>query len=119
MRMLLSLAMLLLHGTAAFAQAPVPKGQVPQISLASAVEKDGQVIIEVFELRDVMRMKVEKGGDVFIEKRYWSALTTGILGKGIRAYRPDGTPAEPQEVLKVGAHGLILPAARLPCRSAA
>jgi hypothetical protein len=31
MRMLLSLAMLLLLGTAAFAQAPVPKGEVPQL----------------------------------------------------------------------------------------
>jgi hypothetical protein len=45
----LSLAMLSLVGTAAFAQAPVPKGEAPRIGLASAVEKDGKVIIEVFE----------------------------------------------------------------------
>jgi hypothetical protein len=99
MRMLLSLVMLLLIRPTAFAQAPVPKGVVPQIGLASAVEKDGKVIIEVFELREVMRMKMEKGGDVFIEKRHWLALTTGTLGKDIRAYRPDGKPAAPKAVL--------------------
>jgi hypothetical protein len=105
MRMPLSLAMLSLVGTAAFAQAPVPKGEAPRIGLASAVEKDGKVIIEVFELREVMRMKLAKGGDVFIEKRHWSALTTGTLGKDIRAYRPDGKPAAPREVL----HALAKP----------
>jgi hypothetical protein len=97
MRMLLSLAMLSLLGTAAFAQAPVPKGAAPRIGLASAVEKDGKVIIEVFELREVMRMKMPKGGDVFIEKRHWLALTTGTL-EDIRAYRPDGKRALPREV---------------------
>jgi hypothetical protein len=99
MRMLRPLAILLLLGTAAFAQAPVPTGKAPQIGLASAAEKDAKVIIEVFELREVMRMKMEKGGDVFIEKRHWSVLTTGTLGKDIRAYRPNGKPAAPQEVL--------------------
>ena len=99
MRMPLSLAMLSLLGTAAFAQAPVPAGEAPRIGLASAVEKDGKVIIEVFELREVMRMKIPDRGDVFIEKRHWLALTTGTLGKDIRAYRPDGKPATPREVL--------------------
>lgn len=99
MRILLSLAMLLLLRIAAFTQAPVPKGEVPRIGLASAVEKDGKILIEVFELREVMGMKMEKGGDVFIEKRNWSRLTTGTLGKDIRAYRPDGKPAAPKEVL--------------------
>ena len=99
MRMLLSLAMLSLLGTAAFAQAPVPKGEAPRIGLAAAVEKDGKVIIEVFELRETMRMKMPKGGDVFIERRHWLALTAGTLGKDIRAYRPDGRPAAPREVL--------------------
>lgn len=99
MRMLLTFAMLFLLSTAAFAQAPVPKGEAPRIGLASAVEKDGKVIIEIFEVREVMRMKMPKGGDVFIEKRHWSALTTGTLGKDIRAYRPDGKPAAPKEVL--------------------
>ena len=94
-----SLAVLLLLGGAALAQAPVPKGKSPQIGLASAVEKDGKVIIEVFELREVMRMKMENAGDVFIEKRHWLALTTGTLGKDIRAYRPDGQPAAAKEVL--------------------
>ena len=101
MRMLLSFAMLPLLGTAVFAQAPVPKGEAPRVGLASAVEdKDGKVVIEVFELREVMRMKMPKGGDVFIENRHWMALTTGTLGKDIRAYRPDGKRATPQEVLK-------------------
>ena len=99
MRMLLSLAMLSLLSRAAFAQAPVPKGEAPRIGLASAVEKDGKVIIEVFELRETMRMKMPQGGDVFIEKRNWLSLTTGTLGKEIRAYRPDGKPAAPKEVL--------------------
>jgi hypothetical protein len=99
MRMLLALALLLLLSTAAFAQAPVPQGVRPQIGLASAVEKDGKVTIEVFELREVIRMKLEGRGDVFLEKRHWSVLTTGTLGKDIRAYRPDGKPAAPREVL--------------------
>ena len=99
MRMLLSLAILLLLCTNTFAQAPVPTGEAPRIGLALAVEKDGKVSIEVFELREVMRMKVAKGGDVFIQKRHWSELTTGSLGKDIRAYRPDGKLAAPQEVL--------------------
>jgi hypothetical protein len=99
MRLLLSLALLPLLGTAAFAQAAVPKGEPPRIGLASAVEKDGKVIIEVFELRETMRMKMPKGADVFIEKRNWSWLATGTLGKEIRAYRPDGKPAAPKEVL--------------------
>ena len=99
MRMVLSFATLVLLGTAVFAQAPVPKGEAPHFGLATAVEKDGKVIIEVFELREVMRMKLEKGGDVFIEKRHWLLLTTGTLGKDMRAYRPDGKPAAAQEVL--------------------
>lgn len=99
MRMLCSLAMLSLVATAACAQAPVPKGEMPRFGLASAVEKDGKVVIEVLELREVMRIKMPNGGDVFIEERHWSALTTGTLGEDIRAYRPDGKPATPREVL--------------------
>jgi hypothetical protein len=99
MRILLSLAMLSLLRTAAFAQAPVPKGEAPRIGLASAVEKDGKVLIEIFELRETMRMKMPKGGDSFILKRNWLTLTTGTLGQEIRAYRPDGKPATPREVL--------------------
>src|SRR5262249_34785234 len=78
---------------------PTPKGNAPQFGLASAVEKDGKVTIEVFELREVMGMKMPKGGDAFIEKRNWLTLTTGTLGKDIRAYRPDGKQAEPREVV--------------------
>jgi hypothetical protein len=99
MRTLLALATLSLFGTAAFAQAPVPKGDAPRIGLASAVEKDGKIVIEVFELREVMRMKVPNGGDVFIEKRHWLPLTTGTLGNDIRAYRHDGKQAGPREIL--------------------
>jgi hypothetical protein len=97
MRTFLSLAMLFGMTMASFAQ--VPSGAAPKIGLASAVEKDGKVVIEVFELREVMRMKVPKGGDVFIEKRHWVQLTTGTLGKDIRAYRPDGKQATSKEVL--------------------
>jgi hypothetical protein len=93
------LVLLLTSATGAQDKPPTPKGNPPRFGLASAVEKDGKVTIEVFELREVMRMKMPKGGDVFIEKRHWSALTTGTLGKDIRAYRPDGKPAAPQEVL--------------------
>jgi hypothetical protein len=99
MRIFLSLALLLSLGAAGFAQAPVPRGQPPQFGLASAVEKDGKVSIVVFELREVIRMKVGNGGDVFIQKRHWSLLTTGTLGKDVRAYRPDGKLAAAQEVL--------------------
>jgi hypothetical protein len=59
--------MLSLVGTTPLAQLPVPKGEAPRIGLGSAVEKDGKVFIEVFDLRELMRMKVAKGGDVFIE----------------------------------------------------
>ena len=99
MRMCLSLAMLMLFGVAAFGQAPTPKGKAPEFGLASAVEKDGKITIEVFELLEPMRMKVPKGGDVFIEKKNWLILKTGTLGKEIRAYRTDGKPASPREVL--------------------
>jgi hypothetical protein len=53
----------------------------------------------IYELREVIRMKLPKGGDVFVEKRHWSELATGVLGKDIRAYRTDGKVATPQEVL--------------------
>lgn len=99
MRVLLSVAASLLLGTAAFAQAPTPEGVVPRIGLAAAALKDGKVVIDVYELRHVMRMKMEKAGDVFIEKRHWLSLTAGALGKDIRAYRSDGKPATPKEVL--------------------
>ena len=101
MRVLLCplLVLLLTSATGAQAEPPTPKGNPPQFGLASAAEKDGKVVIELFELREVMRMKMPKGGDVFIEKRHWLALTTGTLGKDIRAYRPDGRPAAPREVL--------------------
>src|SRR5436190_2573540 len=98
MRMLVSLTPLVLFGTAALGQPPVPKGQVPQLGVASAVEKDGKVIIEVYELREVIRMKVPKGGDVFVEKRHWSPLTTCALGTYSRIYRLDGKIAGRQEV---------------------
>jgi hypothetical protein len=75
-----------------------PKGRPPQFGLASAAEKDGKVTIEVSELRHVARVKMD-GFDVFIEKDHWLPLTTGVLGKDIRAYRPDGKPAGPKEVL--------------------
>lgn len=99
MRMLYSLTLLwLLHGVV-LAQAPVPKGQLPQIGLASAVEKDGKVLIEVSELREVIRVKMPNGGDVFLEERHWLTLTSGTLGEDIRAYRPDGKLATTREVL--------------------
>ena len=105
MRMIYSLTMLLLLATSARAQFVVPKGETPRIGLASAVEKDGKVIIDVLELREVMRIKMPNGGDVFIEERHWSGLTTGTLGEDIRAYRTDGKPASPREVL----HALAKP----------
>jgi hypothetical protein len=100
MRMLISLALLSLPGTAAFPQASVPRGEVPRIGLASAVAKDGKVWIEVFELREVMGIKREGVGDVFIEQRHWLTLTKGTLGNDIRAYRSDGKRATAEEVLK-------------------
>jgi hypothetical protein len=93
------LVLLLASATGARDEPPTPKGNAPQFGLASAVEKDGKVTIEVFELREVMGMKMPKGGDAFIEKRNWLTLTTGTLGKDIRAYRPDGKQAGPREVL--------------------
>ena len=99
MRVLYSLMVLWIVSPFALAQAPVPKGQVPQIGLASAVEKDGKVAIEVSELREVVRVKMPNGGDVFLEERHWQPITTGTLGEDIRAYKPDGKPATTREVL--------------------
>lgn len=98
MRTLYSLTLLWLLNGVVLAQAPVPKGQVPQIGLASAVEKDGKVVVEVSELREVVRVKMPNGGDVFLEQRHWLTLTTGTLGDDIRAYRPDGKRATAEEV---------------------
>jgi hypothetical protein len=47
MRLLYSLAMLSFLGTGVCAESPVPKGGAPRIGLASAVQKDGKVMIEV------------------------------------------------------------------------
>src|SRR5262245_10670555 len=99
MRTVLSLTFFVLCVTTALAQAPIPKGRVPMIGLASAVEKDGKVIIEVLELREVMRMQIPQRGGVFIEKVHSLQLKTGALGTDIRAYRLDGKLAERQEVL--------------------
>jgi hypothetical protein len=100
MRLLAAFAMALFLTTLSSAQDPVPKGPAPQFGLASAAMKDGKVTIELFELREVIRMKTGNGVDVFVEKRNWQELTTGALGKDIRAYRPDGKVATAQEVLK-------------------
>ena len=100
MRNSLSLAIVLVLGSVASAQAPVPTGQAPRFGLATATEKDGKVRIEVFELREIMRVKPAAAGDVFVEQRHWAPLTTGTLGKDIRAYRPDGKLAASEDVLK-------------------
>jgi hypothetical protein len=77
-----------------------PEGIAPKFGIALATLKDGTVIIDISELREVMRMKLEGRGDVFIEKRHWLPLTAGVLGKDIRAYRPDGKIADAKDVLK-------------------
>jgi hypothetical protein len=79
-------------------QPPTPKGTLPQFGLASAVDKDGQVTIDVSELRGVARIKMD-GFDVFVQRDHWAPLITGVLAKDIRAYRIDGKPAQPREVL--------------------
>ena len=72
-----------------------PKGPPPQFGLARAVEKDGKVTIEVSEFRDVVGIKLEKNV-VFVQENHWSPLTTGPLGKDLRAYRLDGKPDGPR-----------------------
>jgi hypothetical protein len=67
---------------------------------AFACTQSRNFAVEVFELRHVIRMKVANGGDVFIQTLHSSLLTTGVVSKDIRAYRPDGKPADPQEVLR-------------------
>ena len=105
MRIPLSLATVLALGSAASAQAPIPAGPAPKFGFATASEKDGTVTIEIFELRETMRMKIPNAGDVFIEKRNWLPWTKGALGKDIRAYRPDGKSATADEVLKALSRG--------------
>ena len=99
MRMLSCCALVVFQGAVLFAQAPVPQGERPQVGLALAREQDGEVRIEVFELRDIARVKMPVGGDVFIEQRHWLELTKGTLGKDIRAYKPDGTLTGRTELL--------------------
>ncbi|HEX3313952.1 MAG TPA: hypothetical protein VHR72_03620 [Gemmataceae bacterium] len=100
MRAILSLMVLAPLLSVASAQDPVPAGAAPKFGLASASEKEGKVRIDVFEMREVIRVKMPNAGDVFLEQRHWLPLTTGTLGKDIRAYRPDGKQATPDEVLK-------------------
>jgi hypothetical protein len=77
-----------------------PKGVAPLFGLASAVEKDGKVVVELLEARrDVARIPV-MDHDEFVEIAHWVPLATAALDKGIRAYRLDGKPADPKEVLR-------------------
>ncbi len=78
---------------------PPPKGVKPSFGLASAVEKDGKVVIELLEARDLVGIPVMDHIE-FIEMPNWLPLATATLGKDIRAYRLDGKPADPKEVLK-------------------
>lgn len=99
MRTSLIVLLLTLLEAIASAQAPVPSGESPRVGLASAVEKDGKVVIEISELREVIRVQMPNGGDVFLEQRHWLPLKTGTLGQDIRAYRSDGKPASRAQVL--------------------
>lgn len=100
MRMLFFSALVLVLAAEGVAQPPIPKGETPRVGYAAAVEKDGKVIVEVFELREVKRIRMPDSGDVFLEERHWSPLTTGSIGREIRAYRSDGKPADSRDVLK-------------------
>jgi hypothetical protein len=101
MRLYLWSAIVLLLAPSGSAQdtPPPPKGVAPLFGLASAVEKDGKVVIELCEARDVARIRV-MDHDEFIQMDYWLPLATATLNKDIRAYRLDGKPADPKEVLK-------------------
>jgi hypothetical protein len=79
--------------------APPPKGVQPLFGLASAVEKEGKVVIELLEARDIVGIPIMDHIE-FIEMPTWSPLATATLGKDIRAYRLDGKLADPKEVLK-------------------
>ncbi len=76
-----------------------PKGAAPLFGVASAAEKDGKVVIDLDELRDTVRIRV-MDHDEFLQMENWLPLMSGELGKDIRAYRPDGKPADAKQVLK-------------------
>lgn len=100
MRRCFSSLVVLVFASVAVAEDPVPpKGTKPSFGLASAVEKDGKVVIELLEARDVVGIPVMDHIE-FIEMPNWWPLASGTLGKDVRAYRLDGKPADPKEVLK-------------------
>jgi hypothetical protein len=91
--------------TAAYASAgerepPVPKGKPPTITLASAREEGGEVVVRVSTLMTVGMARTENGKKINSFGLAWHEGPPMTLGKQIRAYHPDGTPADAAAVLK-------------------
>jgi hypothetical protein len=76
-----------------------PKGPSPLFGVAKAIEKEGNLTIELFELRDVVGIPVMDHYE-FIQMDNWLELATRAVGKDMRAFRPDGKPAERKEILQ-------------------
>jgi hypothetical protein len=76
-----------------------PKGPAPLFGVARATEKEGKVTVELFELRDVVGIPVMDHIE-FIQMDNWLELASRAVGKDMRAFRPDGKPADPKEVLR-------------------
>jgi hypothetical protein len=72
-----------------------PPGEPPQLWLASAVEENGKVVIQVAR----PEYKVPRKPAV-AEPMKWEKLRRVTLGQGVRAFGVDRKPLEPKFVLK-------------------
>ena len=81
-----------------------PRGDSPQLLMASATQKDGKIII------DIARPVEQGAGPLVVGPGIgslpatmvmnWVVLKKFTLGKTVQAFRVDGKPVEPEAVLK-------------------
>src|SRR5436190_15845073 len=83
---------------------PAPKGPPPMIALAAAKEEGGAVVVRVSMLRSETRPQPENGRQGTVMAMVWQEGRPLTLGKQVRAYRPDGKPADAAAVLKALGH---------------
>jgi uncharacterized protein (TIGR03000 family) len=81
-------------------QPPAPRGDPFQVFRASAAEKDGSVIVQVTPLQALPQQRLVDGKPQTFMVWRFAATKPLVLGKQVRAFRPDGKPAEAAEVLK-------------------
>jgi hypothetical protein len=73
---------------------PFPPGQPPHLWLASAIEQDGRVVIQVYEA-----LPANTDDHFAADMMLWQELQSVVLGETVRAYGVDGELLDPQVVL--------------------